>query len=233
MILCFDMDGTITEPRKKIDPLMRAMLTTLIDDNYKVWIVTGSNSEKCREQLGSLFYNVDRVFCCSGAEEWMSGFNISTQVTWSPDITLIFALYNILTNCPFEPKTGKHMEIRTGMLNFSFLGRNYSEGDREKFTEWDTKNAYRLYIAKLLQDKFPNIDIMLGGKTSIDIVPKGFGKQSILDRTDEPLWFFGDEIKPLGNDLLLANRVTETGGKVFPVVDWKNTYNLLMELRFD
>ena len=52
-IILLDMDGTITPPRKQIDPFMCVQLDSMINDNWHLGIVSGSKLEYMDEQLDS------------------------------------------------------------------------------------------------------------------------------------------------------------------------------------
>ena len=67
------------------------------------------------------------------------------------------------------PRTGKHLEDRHGMCNFSVVGRNATLGERKLYVEHDTKMEERETIAKLFRQKFPDIEAVVGGDTGIDI----------------------------------------------------------------
>lgn len=232
MILCFDMDGTLTESRQPIDYAMEKKLQEFIAEGHRVWIVTGSTEPRCREQLRSLFHLAEKVFCCSGAEEWIRG-QLVNKDTWSPDIGLVFDLYTFLDKCDFPHKTGKHIDIRSGMVNFSITGQNASQEVRDAFQSYDRKYDYRRELVWDIQDKYPDLHVTRGGTTSIDICPVGGGKQSILKYFDDEVWFFCDEASEDGNDFILAQCIIMQGGKVYHVRHPDQTYDWLEELKFD
>ena len=72
-----------------------------------------------------------------------------------------------------------YMELRPGMLNFSILGRNCPFSEREEYNKWDNIHHEREFISKEMNKNFPEYDFSLGGKISIDIVQRGYGKEQI------------------------------------------------------
>jgi phosphomannomutase len=65
-IVLFDVDGTLTEPRQKINPLMESLLVSL-RRKVAIGIVGGSDFVKIKEQLGDNFLQeFDYVFCENG-----------------------------------------------------------------------------------------------------------------------------------------------------------------------
>ena len=66
----FDVDGTLTPSRSKIDPEFKDWFTNFIINN-KVWLVTGSDYTKTVEQLGSeICENVVTCYNCQGNDVW-------------------------------------------------------------------------------------------------------------------------------------------------------------------
>jgi HAD superfamily hydrolase (TIGR01484 family) len=72
---------------------------------------------------------------------------------------------------------------------------------------WDPDQIKRQQIKKELEEKLPEVNITIGGATSIDILPKGFNKASGLMRllnklemSIEDMLFIGDAVFPGGND---------------------------------
>ena len=227
-ILAFDVDGTLTDARSPIDQTMLSAMLKLCT-LHRVWLGTGSDEPKCREQLGSLFDEVEVAFCCAGAERWISGTLVS-QKEWNPPFQLIADLTHSLEASGYEEKSGSHIEIRTGMVNLSIPGRNATQEQRHRFTEWDEKNYTRRKIANYINDKYPQVHATLGGKTGIDVTERGRGKHVILPYSDDNVWFWGDECRNGGNDQSLAQELTWPGDRVFHTSGWRDTYHQLMEL---
>jgi phosphomannomutase len=109
-----------------------------------------------------------------------------------------------------------YIEHRRGMLNFSVLGRNCPYEERIKYKNWDDKSRERIVIQKELSAKFKDLDISLGGNISMDIVPKGFGKEQAAQalRKEFPyskIIFTGDRTNKDGNDYSLAQALIKLG----------------------
>jgi phosphomannomutase len=231
-ILAFDVDGTLTEPRKSIDPAMLDIMLRLCE-SHKVWLVTGSDNTKCSEQVGSLFDSVEVAFCCAGAEKWSKGSLVSAT-GWNPPVQLIVDLFSALHDSGYSEQTGSHVEIRTGMVNLSIPGRQATQEQRQRFTAWDQKTQTRRRIANQINKLYPQAHATLGGKTGIDITEYGRGKHVILSELVEDMWFWGDEGRPGGNDYSLAEQLERRKGcKIFHTTSWQDTYHQLKELFFN
>ena len=69
----FDVDGTLTPSRQKINSKFHDWFLNFTNENY-VYLVTGSDYPKTVEQLGKkLCENVERVYNCSGSDVWEKG----------------------------------------------------------------------------------------------------------------------------------------------------------------
>ena len=204
----FDVDGTLTPSRSKMD---KSFITFFFDfcRNNDVYLVTGSDKEKTIEQIGEKIYNkCKRVYQCNGNDVWKAEENIRTNEWTLPDLARTF-----LISCEYESdfslRTGNHIEERPGMVNFSVVGRNASLYERKQYVAFEEQNGERRKIADAFNTMFPNLSAKVGGETGIDISPKGADKSQIVKDFDkeDTLWFFGDAIYEGGNDYPLAKLV--------------------------
>ena len=220
----FDVDGTLTPSRTKMDPAFQAWFINW-QKTHANYLVTGSDHLKTVEQVGDeVIRNCKMIFNCCGNEVRVGGL-ITHSSSWAPSHELIDALDEELTASNFPIKTGKHIEIRTGLVNFSIVGRNATKEQRTQYMQWDEEQAERIGIALRLERQFENIDFMLGGETGIDIYPTGKDKRQILDliKADGPVIFFGDKTLPGGNDYPLAVNVD----MAHRVENWEHTWEIL------
>lgn len=226
----FDVDGTLTPSRGKIDPEFNKFFFNFAC-TYDVYLVTGSDYDKTVEQLGnSLCCMVKRVYNCSGNDVWQNGTNIYTNDWTLPEEAREF-LNQKLSTSEFPLRTGLHIEDRPGMVNFSVVGRNATLGERKLYHTYDTQTLERHQIAKEFKLQFPLIEATVGGETGIDIFPIGSDKSQILSdfSDDDFIYFFGDMCKPGGNDFPIANAIREGEkmGVPYQVDSWKDTWRQL------
>ena len=72
----FDVDGTLTPSRKKIEHEFWAPFLIFCRNNH-VSLVTGSDREKTVEQLGlDICYTAKRVYNCSGSDVYEKNENV-------------------------------------------------------------------------------------------------------------------------------------------------------------
>ena len=229
----FDVDGTLTPSRGVIDNDFRTWFMTYMDDpEIEVYLATGSDRPKTVEQLGEYFMKLPvRTYHCSGNDVWEGDKQIRSH-DWTPDKDVIDYLNNKLDESLYPTRTGNHIEIRTGVLNFSVVGRGASQVQRASYVDWDSKYNERCYIALEFHKRFPELEAHVGGETGLDIHPIGYDKSQIACdfSSDDQLIFFGDAIYNGGNDYHLARSIDQLGGTVYSVANWQQTWNKLKEI---
>ena len=225
----FDVDGTLTPSRQKIDDNFAVFFSNFCAEN-DVYLVTGSDRDKTIEQLGEEIYSLaQRVYNCSGSDVWQGETHIRSN-EWKIPMHVKSWLEDKLEESSFPLRTGLHIEERPGMVNFSIVGRNATIGERKLYVKHDTSNNERNYIAELFNLEFENLIARPGGETGIDISPKGADKSQIIYDFDinDTLHFYGDRMDLHGNDYPLKKVLWERGNSsTHEVKDWKNTWELL------
>jgi len=229
----FDVDGTLTPSRQKIDGEFLSFFMEFSSNN-DVYLVTGSDRDKTLEQIGEELYNkVCRVYNCSGSDVYEGDKNIYRD-DWELPEYVEERLLKELEWSEFPIRNGNHIERRPGGVNFSILGRGEGEG-REQYVEWDNKTHERRELLCRLRYNFIDVEFNVGGQTGIDIAPIGVNKSQILrdfNKEDE-LHFFGDMMERGQNDYPLAYHVEKWGGFTYPVKDWEDTRTKLTKLTED
>ena len=153
----FDVDGTLTPSRGIIDTHFKMFFNTFCLEN-DVYLVTGSDKPKTIEQLGEDTYNLcKRVYNCSGGDVYEGKQNIRSSDWKLPDMARTF-----LISCEYESlfdlRTGNHIEERSGLVNFSVVGRNANAEERAKYVEYDSFEEERNTIANSFNIMFPELN---------------------------------------------------------------------------
>lgn len=222
----FDVDGTLTPSRGRIDEGFRIWLTEWIKRN-KVYLVTGSDYPKTAEQLGNeICETVQMCFNCAGNSRWQGGKEVYTDTSKLDDDAYNW-LEQRLYISKFPLRTGNHIEERTGLTNFSVVGRNCTLGERKLYVAWDSERRERENIAHAFNRKFKKYTASVAGETGLDIYIKGKDKSQVYDLIEKPVIFFGDKTMPGGNDFPLADRCNGEDDLVYPVSNWEDTANIL------
>lgn len=227
----FDVDGTLTPSRGTIDVDFSWWFAKFAEAN-EVYLVTGSDREKTLEQVGQTIYSLcKRVYQCAGNDVWEGHKNIYTNnIDIDPDMKAMLEQY--LKDSKFGARTGNHIEVRPGLINFSIVGRNATSVERKMYVAWDSVTSERQEIADNLNAMFNDFDVTVAGETGVDIVPKGKDKSQILKDFDNPkeCHFFGDKMEFGGNDYTLGVNIAHMGGKITQVKDWEDTWQKMRSL---
>jgi len=223
-IIAFDLDGTLAESKQHIEKDMSYLLCDIARVK-KLAIISGGDfsqfekqflvSFKPKEEEKDLIYSNLILLPTSGSrryeydlvkKEW-----IMTDIEEMPFLIKEKTL-KILQNFA---KTGKYgigaviegddvVEDRVTQISLSALGQHAPLADK---LVWDPDQAKRKEMKKELELILPEVEINIGGSTTLDILPKGFNKAKglmrLLDKlgmTKEDMLFIGDAIFPGGND---------------------------------
>ena len=234
-IFLFDMDGTLTPPRKKIE---RAVICALraLSEIGKIGIVTGSGYDYLMQQCMPMFeisgVPCDRVilFPCNGTKHYNWGpgrkFNLVSESDMIEEIGREKYNYMIQTLLSFQvmisvtydlPYTGTFFQYRGSMLNWCPIGRAAGDEERAAWVSTDLEKGIRDHFLKetlsLFKEKSISASAALGGSTSIDIYPEGWDKTFCLNHLDDydNIYFVGDKCGPTGNDYPLYSLLESTG----------------------
>lgn len=215
MIYLFDVDGTLTESRQKIETDFEMFLIDFFS-YYFCCLVTGSDYDKTEEQLGPTLMNICQYsFNCSGNAIYKQGKLIDKSDWTCPD-NLKEYLNVCLSDTGFDCLTGNHIEERIGSVNFSIVGRNANYEERQYYKQYDKRFDERLKIAKSINENFEGVTAVVGGETGIDIFQTDRDKRQVIDFFDDSntFCFFGDKTKPGGNDYTLAKELRKSSKNV-------------------
>ena len=227
----FDVDGTLTPSRQEIDPDFEKYMIEFSNEN-DVYLVTGSNREKTIEQIGdTLFHAAKRVYNCSGSDVYEGDLNVYRDEWDVPEDVEEF-LMDELHHSKFPIRTGTHVEKRPGGINFSILGRGQGVmlEERDEYVKWDRTHHERKNMAIKIKNRFPDLEVQVGGQTGLDISPLGRNKGQILrDFSKEDfIYFYGDMMDEGQNDFPLANAIREKElGFTYHVHSFQHTWDIL------
>jgi phosphomannomutase len=225
----FDVDGTLTASRQQMDAEFQEWFTKFASD-HEVYIVTGSDKQKTLEQIGQDTWDAcTRVYQCSGNDVWENGENIRVnKLEPTDDMNKFFSVWLNLSN--YTVRTGQHVDVRPGLINFSIVGRGATKSERADYVKYDEDTSERSMIAEAFNNYFrPAFVAQVAGETGIDIMRAREDKSQIIRdfQPSDTLHFFGDKVMLGGNDYTLAAEVIKRGGSVYSVKDWRETWQHL------
>ena len=211
VIAVFDIDGTLTPARKPMLPSMIECLEKVKATGVKIAVVTGSDYGKVCEQLtkeesdkmeyvfpenGCMYFKYGELFNSTSFLEKLGEDRYQELVNYC---------LHYIADLKIPRKRGTFIELRTGLLNVSPIGRNCTYDERLEFFEYDKTAKVRKTFGDSLLEKFNDFDLSysIGGQISLDIFPTGWDKrfclQYLVNDFDE-IHFFGDRTGEGGND---------------------------------
>ena len=222
----FDVDGTLVASALNLTDEHRDILERFCQ-NRSVYLTSGAAFEKTCRQIGDLVFaprdgGVRGIFNCNG-----NSFHVGGSLVFESffDLSNELAAYldELLGSSEFPLRTGRHVEQRSGLVNFSVVGRNADLAARRQYVEWDRETRERERFARLINRRFGDVvTAQVAGETGLDLVEPGSDKGRIYGFLKSPyrcsrtgyahegferIVFFGDNCLPGGNDYPLAKQL--------------------------
>lgn len=239
MLFLFDVDGTLTVPRKKIELDMIHFIQRELTQrpNLKLGIVGGSDYHKIIEQITPEIANLfDYVFSENGMVLHQKGecihqHSLKTFFSQSTLNSFVSECLLYISQLDIPVKTGTFVEFRNGVINISPIGRNCTQEERDEFEKYDHQHQIRKKMIEHLKNRFPDLefDYSIGGQISFDVFKSGFNKTYCLPFIEPcgTIHFFGDKTFEGGNDyeIFIDNRV-----KGHSVQSYKDTIHICQSI---
>jgi phosphomannomutase len=244
-IFIFDVDGTLTPSRLPMTKEFQTFFSDWVKQNT-FYLVTGSDLPKLQEQMNGMEIHSNGIFTCCGNQFWETDYAVhpkhadliyENKFKIPQTLLTYLGLQVRLSDTPVM--STNHREDRGSMLNFSVVGRNCTQEQREEYFEWDNKVGERRKIANEIMSGWPELEAVLGGQISIDIYPKGKDKSQIYEHLEEKenifcpdeYIFIGDRTEKGGNDYPLAKLMEETSScNYYRTKGWEHTQQILENL---
>ena len=237
MLYLFDVDLTLA-PSNQMMEKEKAEIFREWAKGRKFFFISGAQLEKMRTQIpDDIMAQATGWFPQLGGEFYFQG-QLKYSKTFSWPEGLKEDLERILKDNPYEARNGDHVQERGTMLCLCIPGKNSNLDQRAHYVEWDQKFKDRENIVAELAPKYPMLNFVIGGETSIDISEKGSDKSQALPVLreiygDEPCMFFGDKMMEGGNDMPLAEALRAEANipnKPTPVESPDHTMTFLQEM---
>jgi len=230
-IIMFDVDGTLTKPRQVIDDDTKAFLVRLMQI-YHVFIVGAGHCERIYHQLnkldGLILYGNYGLSCAIGV-------NGELKYLYKEDVSHLIdenieKIFNDIRNKNgyTEFKGFSYETHSTGMITFALLG---TEADIKEKMTFDIDKQKRLKMLPDLTQHLPEYEVLIGGTSSFDILPKGYDKSYAVNKILEKykkidkkeVIFIGDDWNISGNDF----GVKTTGVRCVKISNVNNVISLI------
>lgn len=246
-LIAFDLDDTLAVTKSPVSDRMAELLGNLLNV-YDVCIISGGRFEQFKKQIidrlsyatpmqlsrlhlmptcGTRYYRYDQV-----TRDWVKVYSQDLSSEQKKKIAEVLEEGAKKLGYWEEKPAGDIIEDRGSQITFSALGQQAKPEDKYA---WDPsgvkKHAIRDYAAPLL----PDVEVRVGGTTSVDVTMIGIDKAYGMKRLIEELGIDKDEILFMGDKL-------EEGGNDYPVksmgidslsVDhWEDTARVLEGILF-
>ena len=227
-LIAFDMDGTLAESKSPLNDRMAVALDKLLE-NFHVCVISGGKFDLFQKQLLSNLHaepaKLERLHLMPTCGTRYYVFDIagsSWKQVYAEDLTdaekkkITGVLQEAMDTLGYhEKKTwGDIIEDRGSQITLSTLGQDVVaelglEGVKLK-EAWDPDNAKKNKIRDYAAERLPELEVRVGGLTSIDVTKPGIDKAYGMQKLIEILGISKDEI------LFMGDRIVE-GGNDYPV----------------
>jgi HAD superfamily hydrolase (TIGR01484 family) len=243
-IIAFDLDDTLSVAKSAISPEMAELLVRLLG-KYEVCIISGGNLDQFKLQVinnldarpdhlkkfhlmptcGTQYYLYDEM-----TGDWARQY--ANEPTSEQKQRAAEALTNGAKELGLWPEQpyGEVVEDRGSQVTYSALGQQAPSD--EKYA-WDPDNAKRLKLREYVVPLVPDLEVRIGGTTSIDVtlagVDKAYGMKNLMQATGvqmEEILFVGDKLDEGGNDY----PVKALGVDSIAVNEWQDTARVIETL---
>jgi phosphomannomutase len=218
-LIAFDLDDTLAISKSPISDRMGELLVQLLK-KYDVCIISGGKYEQFKKQVidrleatphelsrmhlmptcGTRYYRYDEL-----EDEWKLQYAEDLTDAQKKQIVSVLESSAKETGLWAEKPYGDIIEDRGSQVTYSALGQLAPAEEKYKWAEAnaDAKQVLR----KLVADQLPDLEVRLGGTTSVDVtrigIDKAYGMQKLIEALDiskDDVLFIGDKLQEGGND---------------------------------
>ena len=197
-LLCFDLDGTLTQHRSPLEEKNRKLLDKL-SKKYKIIMVGAGNAPRIYQQMGE--YPIDIVANYGMQESKMidGKFTIIREEKSNPDKAyFIEKIAYLRQKYGYTDFKGETVEFHsTGMVTFPLLGTNAEIKDKFAF---DPTREKRKDLYPEVLELFPDYTVYIGGSSSFDFTAKRYNKYDAIMTYAKANGYTKDEILYIGDD---------------------------------
>lgn len=197
-LICFDLDGTLTQHRSKLGEENRQLLDEL-RMKYKVIMVSAGNAPRIYEQMNQ--YPIDIIANYGMQESKMidGKFTIIREDTTYPDREYFKEKVEYLREkYGYTEYKGESIEFHaSGMVTFPLIGTKADIADKLSF---DPTGEKRKVLYPEVLELFKDYTVFIGGTSSFDFSGKQYNKYDAIMKYAAENGYEKDEILYVGDD---------------------------------
>jgi len=218
-IIAFDLDDTLAVTKSPISDRMSKLLVDLLKQ-YDVCIISGGKFDLFKKQVidrleassqelrrlhlmptcGTRYYRYD---VASG--EWELQYAENLTDSEKKQIIQVLESSAKETGLWVEKPYGDIIEDRGSQVTYSALGQLAPAEAKYKWAE--ENEAAKEVLRKRVANQLPDLEVRLGGTTSVDVtrigIDKAYGMRKLMDARavdKKDILFLGDKLQEGGND---------------------------------
>ena len=200
-LIAFDLDGTLTQHKTKLDDKNRGVLDSLRAMGYKLIMVGAGQCMRIYNQMNE--YPIDII----------GNYGLQ-HCRYNEDTKSLETVYDLTFPCDresvekrvtamrekygFTEFAGENVEFHpSGAVTFPILGTKASQEDKLAF---DPDRSKRRKIYDDIANTFSEYTVFVGGTSSFDMAPNPYNKYYALDKYCEAHGYAHDEVVFVGDD---------------------------------
>lgn len=206
-IIAFDLDGTLTQHKTKLDEKNAAFLKKL-SAKYKLLMAGAGTCRRIFEQMNR--FPVDIIgnygLQCAEYNDAIKDIEIKKEIVLGCDRASVSARADAFRKANgFTEYRGNSVEFHpSGCVTIALLGTDAEIEDKLAF---DPDHSKRQQLFPQAASLFPDYNVFIGGSSSFDMVPEPHNKYKALDDyctthsiAHGNVLYAGDDYMPGGND---------------------------------
>lgn len=198
-LICFDLDGTLTQHKTPLGPEARELLDKL-GKKYKLIMVGAGNAPRIWNQMGHYPIGILGNYGMQEAVVSEDGeLTIVREDTVVPDKEMFLEKVAYLRRrYGYEKYYGESVEFHpAGMVTFCLLG---TPAPIEEKLAFDPTREKRRVLYDEVLELFPDHSVYIGGSSSFDFTPKQYNKYDAIMKYADENGYALDEILYVGDD---------------------------------
>lgn len=204
-LLCFDLDGTLSQHKSHLPEANKALLRKL-DAKYKLIMVGAGNAPRIYNQMEQFPIDIIANYGMQESVVENGEFKIIREDTVAADRDYFNTTCQYLREkYGYTEYTGGHLEFHpSGMVTFCLIGSGARIEDKVVF---DPDRSKRRVLYDEICSLFPEHAVYIGGSSSFDFAPKKYNKYDAIMKyasehgyADEEILYIGDDFGDGGGD---------------------------------
>jgi phosphomannomutase len=217
-LIAFDLDNTLAESKSPLTDAMSTQLGNLLE-KYEVCVISGGNFEQFKKQMidrlevrPELLNKMHLMPTCGTRYYRYNPATSEWEIRYAEDLEpqqkkkIIVVLEEASKKLGFweTNPAGEIIEDRESQITYSALGQ---QALPEAKYAWDPDDAKKRAIRDYAAERLSDLEVRVGGTTSIDVtrigIDKAYGMRKLmkeLNITEDEIMFIGDRLEEGGND---------------------------------